>query len=359
MADVEHVERLKGNVSDWNRWRSETPPNEVDLTGADLARLDLTGANLQGASLFGARLSGTRLNGADLRRANLAGTDLRGANLSESNLSNATLSAADLSVADLTRADLTWALLRGTCFQDTRFDQVRLGNTSFVNVDLSETELTTCVHVAPSSVDQMTLANFRVLPIRFLQGCGLADWHIEAARLFNRKLSSPQIADIVYKVHELRSRSPIILTNLFISYSHEDTEFVDYLGRALDERRIRYWRDIRDSFAGPLENVVVRAMQDNPTVLLVLSQHSTSSDWVEFEVVKARELEKELDRHVLCPIALDDSWRSSKWSGVLRNQVVKYNILPFHDWRNSEAFDNGLRRLLGGLHAHYVVDKSG
>ena len=95
-------------------------------------------------------------------------------------------------------------------------------------------------------------------------------------------------------------------------------------------------------------------MHDNPTVCCVLSEYSIASDWVEFEAQKARELEQALDRNVLCPIALDDGWKTSKWSGVLRNQFVKYNVLPFHGWRDSEDFEDKFKRLLTGLHVHYV-----
>jgi hypothetical protein len=219
-------------------------------------------------------------------------------------------------------------------------------------------DLTSCTHDAPSFIDHATLSNFRDLPIAFLLGCGFQDWQIEAAKLLRKDLSPSEITEISYRVHDLRTTSPIVVTNLFISYSHADNEFVNHLGRTFEARRIRYWRDVQDATAGPLEKIVVRAMHDNPTVLMILSKNSTNSDWVEFEAEKARELEKKLDRHVLCPIALDDSWKTCKWSAVLRNQIVKYNILPFHDWSNPADFEDKFNRLLKGLHVYYATDKT-
>ena len=61
--------------------------------------------------------------------------------------------------------------------------------------------------------------------------------------------------------------------------------------------------------AGRIETQIDRAIRQNPTVLLVLSENSLNSDWVEHEVRTARGLEKEIGRDVLCPVALDDSWK--------------------------------------------------
>ena len=71
-----------------------------------------------------------------------------------------------------------------------------------------------------------------------------------------------------------------------------------------NKRGIRFWRDIHHATAGRLEKQVDRAIRYNPTVLLVLSEHSTKSDWVQHEVRTARKLEIETGRDVLCPVSL-------------------------------------------------------
>ncbi len=280
MADRDQLERLKKDVSDWNRWRSTTDVLP-DLRGANLRNMRLDGAHLGGALLFGADLSGASLCATDLSRANLAGVELRGAKLAKANLSRTIVTTVDLSDADLTEADLTWAMLRSTRFTNATLSGVRVGHTVFADVDLSEADLTTCVHMGPSSVDQMTIAQFKTLPIAFLRGCGLLEWQIAGAKLSDRTLTSLQITDVAYEIHDLRSTSPLVLTNLFISYSHRDSEFVDQLGRSLNDRKIRHWRDIHDSSAGPLESVVIRAMHDNPTGTAAYSQsiRSRATGW--------------------------------------------------------------------------------
>jgi hypothetical protein len=94
-------------------------------------------------------------------------------------------------------------------------------------------------------------------------------------------------------------------------------------------------------------------MRLNPTVLLILSKHSVESDWVEDEATRARKLEKELGRDVLCPIALDDSWKDCDWSQTLRTQIEKYNILPFAGWQDPSAMTKMFGRLVDGLSIFY------
>jgi hypothetical protein len=50
-------------------------------------------------------------------------------------------------------------------------------------------------------------------------------------------------------------------------------------------------------------------------------------DKVEHEVRGARGWEKEIGRDVLCPVALDDSWKSGPWPKLVMGQVMEYNIL--------------------------------
>jgi hypothetical protein len=251
------------------------------------------------------------------------------------------------------------ANLRGANFNeaklsDANFRAATMVATVFANVDLSGTRgLDSCYHTGPSHLDHLTQQRSGRLPLAFLRGCGLSDWQIEAAKLHEPGLTSEQITKTLYEIHKLRSTRPIQIHNLFISYSHADTLFVEHMEGHLNERGIRFWRDIHDAPAGPLETIVVRAIRHNPTVLLVLSQNSVRSDWVEFEAQTARELERELGRHVLCPLALDNRWLTCKWSAVLRNQIRRYNVLDFSDWQNAPAFKSKFERLLSGIHLFY------
>ena len=102
-----------------------------------------------------------------------------------------------------------------------------------------------------------------------------------------------------------------------------------------------------------METQIDRAIRLNPTVLLVLSENSVESDWVEWESAKARELEKELGRDVLCPVALDEAWKTCSWPGPLRRQIEDYHILDFSGWRDTATLERQFGKLLDGLSLFY------
>jgi hypothetical protein len=169
-------------------------------------------------------------------------------------------------------------------------------------------------------------------------------------------LSYDEISQIQYRVFELRGTQALQISPLFISYSHGDGKFVDKVEKQLNTKGIRFWRDIHDMKAGRMETQIDRAIRQNPTVLLVLSEQSLGSDWVEHEVRTARQLEKDMERDVLCPIALDDSWKESKWPKRIMEQIMEYNILDFSDWEDDVKFEGMFRKLIEGLELFYKSD---
>ena len=64
-------------------------------------------------------------------------------------------------------------------------------------------------------------------------------------------------------------------------------------------------------------------------------------------------LEKELGRHVLCPITLDEVWKDCEWEQRLRRQIMKYNILDFSKWKDAGEFVKMFRKLIDGLGLYY------
>ena len=191
------------------------------------------------------------------------------------------------------------------------------------------------------------------IPLSFLRKCGLSDVDIEYTKLANPDLSNEAINMILYRIHDLRATRSIQISSLFISYSHANSNFVDKIEPKLNEEGIRFWRDVHDAKAGRLETQIDRAVRHNPTVLLILSEHSTSSDWVEHEARLARKLEKELGRDVLCPIALDDSWKTCNWPERIKEQIMEYNILDFSNWEDDDELDAMFKRLIDGLDMFY------
>jgi hypothetical protein len=210
------------------------------------------------------------------------------------------------------------------------------------------------IHQGPSTISTDAFVRSRGrISESFLRGCGLKDWEVEMVKLYNPEIGNEERNKILYKIFDLQASQPIQISPLFISYSHRDSIFVDKIGISLSKAGIRYWRDIHDMKSGRMEKQIDRAMRLNPTVLLIVSVHSVTSDWVEHEVRTARALEKEMGRDVLCPIALDDSWKSSRWPKRLMEQVMEYNILDFSEWSNDNKFDDMFRKLIDGLELFY------
>ena len=318
------------------------------------------GADFRRAILWGAHLRGADLKGADFREANLNEAYLGEADLTGANLSYAALSLTNFDVAHLEEANLEGANLWGSYLDrarlvGTKFAKAILVNTHMADLDLSQAEgLEEVVHQAPSAISTNTLQFSKgKIPEKFLRGCGLSDWEVESAKLYRDGLSAKEVDDILYRVRNLRVGQAVQINPLFISYSHADGAFVDAMEEKLNEKGIRFWRDIHDASAGRLEKVIDRAMRQNPTVLLVLSKDSVQSDWVEHEARSARELEKELKRDVLCPVALDGAWKDCPWPERLREQIMEYNILDFSNWKDEPEFTRKFAKLVEGLDLFY------
>jgi hypothetical protein len=226
-------------------------------------------------------------------------------------------------------------------------------------IDLSQTNgLESATHQTPSTIgtDILQLSKGEI-PENFLRGCGLSDWEIESAKLYKPNLSNQEINNIIYKIFDLRASQSIQVSPLFISYSHVDTPFVEKLETHLLGKGIRFWRDVHNATAGRLETQIDRAMRQNPSVLLVLSKNSTTSDWVEHEALLARQLEKEIGKDVLCPIALDNSWKTAKWPARLMEQIKEYNILDYSNWNDGQAFNQVFNKMISGLDMFYKPHK--
>jgi len=375
MANPEQLALLKKSVKDWNDWRDANASVDIELWGANLGNVDLKQVDLSRADLRGVNLNDANLWNANLIGANLSTSSLRGATLVEVKCTDAILNGADFSGADLSKANLHDAVLRGTYLYNANLNGTNLirvdfkgaqlgesnlggaivGGTSFGDLDLSETIALNLVrHDGPSTIgtDTISLSEGKI-PDVFLRGCGLSDWEIESARLYNPELTNEEIVKIQYRMFDFRATQAIQISPLFISYSHADSTFVDKLETYLNQKGIRFWRDIHDMKSGRMEKQIDRAIRQNPTVLLILSENSIKSDWVEHEVRTARDLEKTAGRDILCPVALDDNWKSSRWPKRLMEQVMEYNILPFSSWKDDSIFEQTFVKLIDGLQLFY------
>ena len=408
MANEEQLNILKQGVKTWNKWRKENPDIKIDLSKADLREVnlsgvwlhdvDLSGVNLSGANLNGANLSEAYLRWANLSEAYLRGANLRGGNLSEANLSEtilrranlseANLRWANLSEANLSDANLNDANLRGAKLSDANlsdanlsganlhganlcsahltsaklskaiFQKTRFGMTTLVNIDLSDTrDLLTVKHERPSSIGTDTLVKSKgKIPTEFLRQCGLSPWEIELARLYDPALTPAEISDIISTdLFQKRTKGPLFIGGIFISYSHEDSKFVDKVYELLKEEGAAVWLDRHDMEAGSIQKQVTDQIRIMDILLIVLSKASIISDWVENELEQARKKEKKESRSIICPVALDDTWKSKIEGDQLWRQVAKYNILNFSEWENEDSFNKQFQKLVSGIKKNYTI----
>jgi uncharacterized protein YjbI with pentapeptide repeats len=319
--------------------------SKADLSGALLSWADLREADLSGAAMRGAQLIASQLRGADLSEA-----DLSGADLSEADLSEADLREANLNQAVLRKANLRQAVLKGADLADMRSDE-----TLWADLDLSgATNLDSIRHTAPSTIGTDTIRKSKGrLPEVFLRGCGLSDWEVRNARLYDPDLSAAEIAEIQEDVHQLLTRGIVQTSPVFISHAVEDGDFVDAMAGGLDEMGVRYWRDMKDAATDQADRILDRGISLNPIVLVVLSKRCAKSAWVDGEVKMALELSARLERPALCLVTLDDAWMAADWSRETQDQAKYVVAVDFSAWHAEDIFAERLATLLGGLGLSY------
>jgi hypothetical protein len=263
-----------------------------------------------------------------------------GAKLFKVDLSDTALSAARFNYAHLDACNLSGA----------SFDAANFGGTNLLHLNLSAARsLALARHTSPSSISTDTLFESQGrIPEAFLRGCGLSDVEIITTKLWDPDLTGEELNNFIYRIHDLKTTAPIQKRHVFISYAHADKEFVEGVEKRFDAKGIRYWRDTHDLKAGRIETQIDRAIGLHSIVLLVLSKHSVASDWVEWEISKARAIEKQHKRDVICPVALDDSWKTADWPGPLRRQIEDYHILDL-----SSPTEAQFTKLIDGLNLFY------
>ena len=331
MANSEHVDILKKGVSIWNEWRRQNPkvkPDlseahlglgegtvffgnldlslagrnpagyrdlrglnlaETDLFKANLYRTDLRDATLSGANLVRANLTEVNLRGADLRMADLSDARIFEANLREAWASGAHLNRADLRRVDFLEANLSEAELRGANLYGTKFLNANLHSsdftnagllgTTFANVDLSTVKgLDTVHHEGPSTIGIDTIYRSQgKIPEIFLRGAGVPEDFIVYMR------------SLVGKAIEFYS--------CFISYSSKDDDFAQRLHADLQQQGVRCWFAPEDLKIGDkFRTRIDESIRIYDKLMVILSENSIRSPWVEEEVEAALEKERQAEQ---------------------------------------------------------------
>jgi uncharacterized protein YjbI with pentapeptide repeats len=270
MADLEHLEFLERGTQAWNKWRKDNPSIKPNFRWAGINGISLGNVYPVHYKEIGEHHPGANLAGADFHWANLGLANLIGADLSGANLCGANLSSAILEEADLSGADLSGTILNGARLAGASLDYALLSSTVLVGVDLSTVKgLETTRHLGPSEIGVQTLYKSRGrIPIAFLRGVGLPDEFITYASSLTTKA--------------------IDFYSCFISYSSKDQEFVERLHADLQAKGVRVWFAAHNLPIGAkIRPAIDESIHLYDKLLLVLSEPSVSSQWVEQEVETA------------------------------------------------------------------------
>jgi hypothetical protein len=94
---------------------------------------------------------------------------------------------------------------------------------------------------------------------------------------------------------------------VFISYSHQNADFVDQLALRLSAERVHVWLDRWELRVGDsLTQRVEAALERASAILVVLSKASVQSDWCRRELNAGLVRELELKRVVVLPLVIED-----------------------------------------------------
>ena len=340
MANPEHLKIFKDlSVRTWNRWRDDNSGVRPDFSNAEFIGADLHYMDLSGADLSRAQLNGVNLKVADLRGANLSGANLSGAHLNvailrAAYLDRANLSGANLSGADLTDAALQNSILNGADLIESDFTNSSMGESSLGNIDLREAKaIETVRHVGPSSIGIDTIfRSHGKIPEIFLRGAGVPEVFISNMRSL------------------VAAMAPIDFYSCFISYSTKDQVFAERLYADLQAKGVRCWyapEDLRigDKFRQRIDD----AIRVHDKLLVVLSETSVASSWVESEVEAAFEKERTTEnKTVLFPIRLDEAVMKTgqSWAADIRRTR---HIGDFSLWPDHNSYQKSFQRLLRDL----------
>ena len=145
----------------------------------------------------------------------------------------------------------------------------------------------------------------------------------------------------------------------FVSYSTKDEDFVRRLVAALKHHGVQTWYAPDDLHPGDkIYDQVKGAIASFDRLIVVLSDASLDSSWVESEIALAMTKEAKEQRRVLFPIALVDFDRLRQWelfdpdsgSNIAR-KIREYYIPNFATAMDGEAFNREVAKIVAALSA--------
>jgi maltose alpha-D-glucosyltransferase / alpha-amylase len=142
---------------------------------------------------------------------------------------------------------------------------------------------------------------------------------------------------------------PMLFHSCFISYATRDSEFAERLYADLTYKGVKCWFAPEDIKIGEkFRQRIHDSIKSHDKLLLILSESSINSAWVEEEVESALEVERRQGSLVLFPVRIDETVIDSQkaWAASLRNMR---HIGDFSHWKEHDMYVKSLARLLKDL----------
>jgi uncharacterized protein YjbI with pentapeptide repeats len=363
MADQQQLDLFRQGSEHWNSWQKKHPGIQTDLSEANLSGLKLIRVNLNGANLGGANLSGANLKDASLRSASLRNADLNYAFMSEAKLTHANLRNANLSHATLSYTDLSFANFIGANLMFTDLSSTYLIHTNFSRADLMRTDFSSAALIhADFSHAKVNRTIFGDIDLSTAKGLDLVHHqgpaHITMSTLSRSQGNIPEVflrgagvPEPFIEYMAALTKQSIEYYTCFISYSSKDQKFAERIYADLQSKGVRCWFAPEDMKTGDkIRYRIDESIRLYDKLLLILSEASVTSQWVEHEVETAIGKELEGKPNVLFPVRLDDAVMESKggWASHIR---LTRHITDFSHWKDHDQYQQAFAPLLRDLKA--------
>ena len=142
------------------------------------------------------------------------------------------------------------------------------------------------------------------------------------------------------------------------TYSSKDQPFTERLYADLQHTGVRCWFAPEDLKTGDkIRHRIDESIRLYDKLLIVLSKHSIGSHWVEHEVEMALAKEQKVQRTVLFPLRLDTAIMDMEQDGWPAEVRHTRHITDFSHWKQHDAYQKALHRLLRDLQPAILPQK--
>lgn len=152
--------------------------------------------------------------------------------------------------------------------------------------------------------------------------------------------------------------------SVFISYSFADSEFAKRLYDKLQGAGIRCWLAEHDLTPGEIiSDRIGEVIRTYDKTILVCSENSFTSWWVEDEIEKTLQQEQQFRKNTdekvlkLIPVDLDGYMMDeTRYQSGHASQIRRRLAADFTNWKDHDAFEAAFAKLVKALKVHRTPD---